>query len=411
VLRCSATSFSVEEYWRLRVTAPLDTDPDDPEVPKALLGHLETAVRRRVAGIRQVGAQVSGGLDSSGVTAIAHATRDPESSMFAYTIRRHDWQGQLLNQEEQQLASLLGEELPGVVRRVVNQHRAHRPYFLYQRRYLERPLPDMVFFLNTHDRLLEAARQDGCGVMLTGWGGDEMVSSRTQLHVLAMLTERRWRPAFRNLNGQGGWWGPLLAAWSHVARPLLGAVPRARWSAASDEQVRRIFANKPLASLVAPARWSTGRASVRHHRIDALYRTGNTLMLEVQDWLGQRAGIAGVHPLFDRDVVSFANRLPAEWIADRQIRRRAFRTALIPVLSDAHRLRDKVRRPGRGSRALPGSRVRLLMERALDDLARSDSWLHEFVNLAALAEATRADTGDLIAQIGAGVLVVARART
>lgn len=411
-LRFTLDGVVVDEYWHFDAKRETAFGIDDPEVPRELRRLLDRAVRRRVDGHAHVGSQLSGGLDSSAVTALAHAQKDADARVHAYTILSRDEHRALIDPEERRLAEDLTARLDGVLVHHLPHDKARRPYYLYHRQYLERPLPDMVFKLGADHRLHAAARRDGCGVVLTGWGGDQMASARGSLHVLAMLGERRWTLAWRNLTRYEGLAGVARAIREDIVAPLLPGRPaQRRWTADESARIRAAFAGKPLAGIVEASTGAPDSRSLRQRRRDRLRRTGFAVSLELHDWLGQRAGVAVRHPLLDRDVISFCDGMPPEWVGHLGFKRRAFRAALADVLPSGAIAREKtlLSRPADNERWR--RRYQAQQARALADLAASDTWLHQYLNLSALAgiQANSATAGFSPArQLGASALVVAR---
>ncbi|HVX40656.1 MAG TPA: asparagine synthase-related protein [Gemmatimonadaceae bacterium] len=414
-LRFTRDATTVEEYWRLPVDVPRKFGANDPEVPRELRRRMNAAVHRRVAGVQAIGTQLSGGLDSSVVSALAHAQRDPDSRVFAYTIRSHDESGVLVSQEEHRLARALLSRLDGVVPRSIIHHKAHRPFYAYQREYLQRPLPDMVFKFGPDHRLLAEARADGCDVMLTGWGGDHMASARGHLHVLAMIAEWRWALAIENLLDESRTSGLLRSVKRSVMGPLWRAyrsVPA--WPDADRDQLRAIVNGTRLEQPLS-TRWHRREDwSIRRSRRDHLGRVHFQIALELQDWLGQRAGIPVYHPLLDRGVIEFCDQMPAEWIGHLGVTRRALKAAtadLVPAEA-IERVKAPLAKPADNPRWR--RRYQAHDARLLHDLARSETPLHEFLNLSLLARivserARRADNEwSPIQQLGASVLTIAR---
>lgn len=410
VLRFGESGVALSEYWGPNLAPPMDFGVDDPEVPAAMRRLIEAAVQRRVHGFNRVGSQLSGGMDSSAVTALAHARLDAGARLFTYTVRALDEQGQAVHSEEQRLASALTTELTTVTSRILPRHMAHRPSYLSGREVLERPLPEWAFRAGLDRGLLNALRDDGCSIVLTGWGGDEMVSARTRLHLLTMLAEGRWQMAMRNLASPNGCADLFQNLQRDLTAPLrAGLLPRPRWPTEVDESVRRIFGGKPLASWVSRARWHRGSLSLRQYRWRCLRASGFSQVLELHDWLGQQSGVSPSYPLLDRELVAFCHRMPAEWVTCGGIVRRGFRAALTNVLSSGHHRREKTRRP-RVDNHKVRYRHHLLAQRALQDLAESGTWLHDYLNFSALVAAKRASAGmtGKIERIVAAVLVMAR---
>jgi asparagine synthase (glutamine-hydrolysing) len=389
-LRFGSTGVSIERYWQPDVSLRLHCEPDDPQVPAALFRLLQAGVRRRVAGVKAIGGELSGGLDSSAVMVLAHAQRDADATLHGYTVRHHDEMDQAIFPEEQRLSADLAEQLTGMPQRVFSRNRADRPLPLFHEEYLRRPLSDWIFRAGPHRDLVQAVRDDGCGVLLTGWGGDEMASSRTGLHVLTLLAEGRWHLAALNLLPHDGWPGPLRTLWRDVIAPLrAGLFPAAIWTADEGVRLSAVFASKPLCQWLPRARWRRSSLSLRSQRWNAVHAVGFSQLLELHDWLGQRAGLSMSHPLLDRDLVTFCHAMPSEWVTDRGVRRRGFLAALAGILPPAHYQREKTRHPSFVDHPAWRSQQQELVRRATQKLAESDTWLHDYVNFPALIASRR----------------------
>jgi hypothetical protein len=409
VVRITAAGVRAARYWQFPDVEPLRADPDDPEVPRTLRRLLAAAVSKRTVG-RTVATQLSGGLDSSAVTALACETPGLAGPVHAYTVRSYEADGSITDPESDQLAEELARRLTARTTRL-RHSKAWRPYYLSQREYLERPLPDFIFKLGADHRMMAAARGDGCGVMLTGWGGDEMATARGSLHVLAMWREGRWRSAWQNLM-RDGWVGAPRALWTEVAAPLRGSFnPAPVWDAEDRAVVERIFGGKALATAILAAPRPRESVSVRRRRRDRVSNAGFAVALELQDWMAQRAGMAVCHPLLDRDVLLFCDRLSAEWIGHLGVKRRAFREATKGLLPESLLAREKARlsMPAGGPEWTRARQAR--HNRAVRDLADSPTWLHGYMNLRELVSEgpiQRSGRFNRIGQIGASAIVVSR---
>ena len=403
-----------ERFWML--SGPPRRRPD-PDVPHQLRELLESSVRRRVQGVDHVGAQLSGGLDSAVTTALADQLRSPPTKLSVFNVRPHNEQGDLLDPGEAEAADALIAGLRDASVHVLPHHKTSKPFFLAEQRYLDRPLPDLVFLLGAQDRTIPIAAEVGCQTLLTGWGGDEMASFRaTADYVLAMLRERRWALAADNLRHEGALPASVRRLILRPMRNQLRGKPS--FDAAERELLLAPFRGRALEGAIA-AELEAGvrQEPLRKRRRSRIVDPSFHVVMEVLDWLGQKHGLCIQHPLLDRSVLEFCDRMPIEWIAIRGETRRAFREAVDDVLPEPAKRRVKsLLTAGASSRQLR-DRLEASIRGALQALARSDSWLHEYVDVARLERdfALLGPTdGSVVAvhasQIAASSLVVARAK-
>ena len=147
--------------------------PKPADYVDAMRSLVDQAVRERVSGARKVGAHVSGGIDSTGVSVIADRmlkerggalagayTWSPDVSELYPAMAWHD--------ERQRVVAAAGD-VP------VRYGAADEHNFLA---FLERPMElEGTADLADEIPMLKLAAQDGLDIMLSGWGGDEAFSA------------------------------------------------------------------------------------------------------------------------------------------------------------------------------------------------------------------------------------------
>ena len=152
---------------------------------------LDDAVRRTSRSHRPVAFEVSGGLDSSALFAVAESLRRgarlPAPGIAAYTL---DFDGQR-PADELEYARAVGCHLNATVREVAPARMPLEWYRQRARTYGEFPgYPNGAMSLN----LRNAAREDGSRVVVSGAGGDEWLGMGGPGHYYAEeLLARQWR--------------------------------------------------------------------------------------------------------------------------------------------------------------------------------------------------------------------------
>jgi asparagine synthase (glutamine-hydrolysing) len=159
----------IRKYWDLSVRENLGKLSLDDAVD-GLRSHLDQAVRCRLPSVGNVGFELSGGLDSSMVTAMAHKYR-PDLHIFCSYIDKHN--EVFLNERPyvEMLCDYLG---------IKNRHFVSSEGFEFKKE-LERcvrAIDGFGYGLGNLFKapLIEKAQEIKCDVVFSGFGGDECVS-------------------------------------------------------------------------------------------------------------------------------------------------------------------------------------------------------------------------------------------
>lgn len=239
-LRAGANGVETGEWWRFPTTGPAPSKDSFGEL-------LESSVRRRLIADVRVGTLLSGGLDSSAVTALAAALS--KHKIPAFTVR---YDG--LAMDEGEFASAAARKA-GVEHHEVRVAAGERPQLLVDcTRYLDEP----INFPATPEILAVSryARQH-VRVLLTGESADELFGGYTRMRLLRYptlmgLAGRVLAPFKSRLRFGSRWYRVASSA----------GVSRAEFIAASysDGDPRR-FSRRPLAE------WAPYRAQVAEQAV------------------------------------------------------------------------------------------------------------------------------------------------
>ena len=322
-------------------------DLPEEEAAERLREHIETAVERQMVSDVPVGAFLSGGLDSSAVVAMMRRVR-PDYVPVCYSIGfgdSRDMEGSPLDLPyARRAADHLGVELREIT--VGPDIISNLERLLY---HLDEPQADPAPI----NALLisEQAHQDGFKVLLSGAGGDDILSGYRRHYALGLRRTWAWlpRPARR-----------AVAAWANSARGRSTVVRRFRrmlaycdldehdWIASSfawsTGDVRQaLFAPEARATLkgrepFAPLIRSLDRVSSKEpdplNRM--LYLEGKHFLadhnLNYTDKMGMAASVEVRVPLLDLELVDFATRIPPRLKQNGRTGKYLFRRAMEPLL-------------------------------------------------------------------------------
>jgi asparagine synthase (glutamine-hydrolysing) len=175
----------VERWWSLSVM-PTERPMDEAEWIQRARGALERAVARRIPAAGMVGAQLSGGLDSTAVSLLAAGalnTKRRELHTFSH-LPAVRWNPPRPGDETPYVQAALGR-MPNAIPHSCTDEGGEGAKF------------DGTTLL-AHDRSVrDAAHAAGVGCMLSGWGGDEGISYNGDGFLAGQLLRLHFLPVLR----------------------------------------------------------------------------------------------------------------------------------------------------------------------------------------------------------------------
>ena len=336
----------VEQYWEpnASVTLPCRTEDEFAEYYRTLLTEV---VRRMSRSHRPLACDVSGGLDSSAIFAVAENLRLEQSLLAAsiegYTLDFHDDD----DANELQYVGAVEAHWGRTIRRIRPSYKPLSWYRDWATRYREFPgYPNSVMGLG----MREQARRDGCRVSLDGTGGDEwLIGHRT--YYADALAAGQWRQIYRFLKEDSceagvarsiGWFlrhgvAPQLPEFvKRAVRQSRFLAPRERidgldWLAPA---MRQVLDARILGPGLSPkeSRETFGRRILSNY----WKHTYLTLAREMEERLAASVGIELRAPLWDTNLIEFAFATPQHLRLrghmDKILHRRAMAGLLPPVV-------------------------------------------------------------------------------
>ena len=339
LLELSAGSARTRTYWRPRFAGTLQGSRA--ELAEVLRGQLARAIAARMSG-RATGVVLSGGLDSSIVTAFAARTREPGSRVRTYSAV---FPGAKFDESAKvaELTSELGLD-PAAFR---IEPRGALYLALEHTKRWELPLMGAGSLIDT-SIVAEAAR-DGADVVLDGVAGDEVLGFSPYL-----VADRLRRGRFLAALELARHW-PIGRPTTSRERMLVlrnigfkGAAPYrlARWAARRRKEDRAPIWLLPgyrqrFDELEDRWAWKTQLSGPLWWRFlaDELVNPPHDDLR--QDNLRHRAAAVGVtseSPLYDVDLIDLCLRLPPELAFDWRFSRPFAREAVAGILPEAVRL-------------------------------------------------------------------------
>lgn len=315
-LTITSDTAHLRRYWTLDAerALPRDSDAAYAEEFHALFTE---AVRARLQSPFPVGAQLSGGLDSSAIVTVARHLRGPDNaSLPTFSLV---FGGQPYDESryiDAVLAGvglepncLFGDDLPpleGLAALLNGAEPFLAPNFFFQ------------------EAMFRAAQAQGIRVLLDGFDGDTVIGHGIA-HLSVLARSGRWRTLRREIHGLARQFGtaPKTILNQQVLRPLLppavtqcwdrlhGRPPETVWDKIfAPDFVRRAGLPEKAAEYLAKERGAL--KSARHHQARRLSTGLIPGVLELHDRQGAAYGLETRSPFLDARLVEFCLALPPE---------------------------------------------------------------------------------------------------
>jgi len=332
----------IAKYWQpdLWATLPYTKEEEYVEHYRSLL---TDAVRRLSRSHHPLGIEVSGGLDSSALFAMAESLRRSQAllapAIQGYTLDFHDD----VSANELEYVRAVARHVGAPVREIAPSLPPLSWYRDWAARFREFPgYPNGTMAIG----LRETARQAGCRVLFTGIGGDEWLGSlETGACYAEELTAWHWRQLMDCWMADVHEAGFGKALWQfarHGLYPLLpertrallrrmrGRKPRPSWVSPRLQQVLADRSQATMAEAIGPVR---RRGQVLQLKV--LNGAYDSLARELEERLSASLGIELRNPFFDTALVQFAFSTPERLRSRGGIQKRLHRRAMAGGLPES----------------------------------------------------------------------------
>jgi asparagine synthase (glutamine-hydrolysing) len=341
VLTLAGSTPRLTRYWSAGEVAAGQCRDSYQEAVLTMRRLLEQAVHCRLPANGPVVAQLSGGLDSSSIAVIAaRKMHQAGGSVYAHSFLDRQRNDVALEDESAQVRAVLEAE-PALIGTSFRAHHLARlsKEVLAEDHYASDDAE------NPEIASVQAAAEQGAGIILSGWGGDEAVSFNGRGVLAEHLLRGRWRTLVREiaaLRTQRQFSVSQILA-SHIGTAITPAPLLSLAERLGGRHALRVNLNSVLTS--------KGRRTMRQGRAPSLRPDGRATSAELLSGshiahncetlahIGARHGIAFAFPLLDRRLVEYALSLPSAYFLRGGFRRAIFRDAVKGLLPEPVRLR------------------------------------------------------------------------
>ena len=343
------------------------------ECSEQLRALLEASVEARIDTGSTIGCHLSGGLDSSVVAAITARLQGDRGEK----LRTYSWMNEsgdaAAGDNAEWLRGLAVAQYLGIPHQAAGLQEAHILGMLREHDIGDNDTVDLVYEFLVRDN----AAGQGVDVLLSGWGGDQLITSSGKyayaellfsggpLQAYRKMQEDYRTPGFAVPPGRSLVYREILKPLLSIAKQRLSGHITPGFLGAAEASVADI-ARKTYLKREAPARISSRKNQL------AMLRSGY-IQSRLASWAssGRELNIEYRYPLLDRRIVEFALSLPGWMYRSGSRKRFIFRKAAADYLPEKTIWMETKQEPNRVQRLLQ------LESRALKQLAAGDSQFWE----------------------------------
>lgn len=351
----------IKSYWSLDVTQRTSFKNDDEYISR-FKELFDQAVEDRMDTIGMLGSHLSGGLDSTGVSGVVHELskkRNVDCLYFSYNVEEKYLDGQRIFEEN------------ALAYDFVKMHKLEKQ-FINVHQHVHRSFQEMVEHesqscdalsrsnnVNTEYEMQYAAKEHNTKVILSGFLGDELITSFCRPYYLEYFSQGKWIKYFlkkmKSRHGVNqkmkGFGGAILSSVNEQWATKIGAYYNERRVANSKYALNSKFLNQAyfnsengfaemLKVKYYPMAHRGFPTSLRTYQRNHITRAHTSRRMESENLSGLRHGVEYRYPMADIRVVQYVLSLPMEQKISEEMSRRVFRLALKDRIPDSIRLRD-----------------------------------------------------------------------
>jgi asparagine synthase (glutamine-hydrolysing) len=335
-LEVSREGLSLTRYWRLDRAAVGARRCSPEQAAGELRRLLDEAVARRLPPGAEIGAHLSGGLDSSSIAVLAaRRLRQEGRGLHAYSFLDRQRNDITLEDESEFVKAVLAQEGD------IDWTPVRPPVGVNLGAPVEADNMTPLRADAPENAVCARAEEQGVGVVLSGWGGDEGATFNGRGALAEMFFGGRWRKLAREISALKRERGfpALQTFYGEVVSPMLPEAVKvlARRLAGREKKHRVMTAFREGLSDAARLRLAGAEGisltqDGRENRWRLMTNAHISERAEVWAQTGARHGLAFVFPLLDRRVVEYSMSLPSDLFVRDGFRRRPFRDAMADVL-------------------------------------------------------------------------------
>ena len=337
------------------------------EASDGLKDRIVEALRQRIQSFGQIGVELSGGLDSSGIASVLAMLLGPNVMINAFThsVSSDGIAQQMPLKNEMEFSKALVEKYSSIRQFEITGENSEGGYKALIEALYSLYKPINLHYAMNSDLLLEVAGNSGTSIMFSGLGGDEGITNNGYGYFNELIGQGQHSKLRDNINSivnrRGSrFYRRLIKLYINYYAPWVLNLYKKDWRKA---RYRSFALQKSLARKYRMKRrffytpFLPGKPDVRAIQYSRLMYPTIPERIEETSLLAQQHGIEYRYPFLDVKLVEFFYSLPSEYKYKDGMGRYLFRIAMEEILPEKIRMRSD-----KGGNTIPNVFARVLKD-------------------------------------------------
>jgi asparagine synthase (glutamine-hydrolysing) len=313
----------IRKYWELKCIPEIENLGEQEAISK-FRNIFIRSVEQRIRDVKCLAVELSGGLDSSGITSVSAEICTRESIpilAFSHAMSNSYKRQYYPFEDETEYAELLASKYPEIkFKKVTAESKGAAEAIISGLEYMHYPDPQLYSFFS--DQLLQEVNKANCTVLLSGVGGDQMVSSFAKGLYSDLINNNDWisikTEIFKGSKNNSS----ISTALFYLIRifPFLIKIKsqikiktkiKSNCTYKNSAIIRRLKRSTISRNSYIKSRIQKEESHLRARQKAALGHKSRINRIENSYFIGQKYGIEYRYPMLDVKLIEFYYSLPA----------------------------------------------------------------------------------------------------
>jgi len=321
------------QYWEIGQNPP-SIPTSTLEQEKEFNRLFEESVRKRIRTYHKIGAEVSGGLDSTGIAAVALDQLEKGTEFYSYSYSKSP------NPTEKKF----DKDDTHLVRELCKKHEVEQYFKITNEEDIN--AEEIINFSKTHiDEVdsngvpsftlsfLPSAKENGVGIMLSGWAGDQMVTNTCGGFSEALANKKNYKGLWKDVQNRHSGLKAVIVFISYIykswADPFYKKNKKiSRESLASSGLSSQLKSKFKLAEFVNLRYYLKSQTNIKDYQKWNMFHFGILDRTVHHGLVGKHFNIDYRFPMLDVPLLEYIHQLPFSTLAPKGKTRYLFKKAM-----------------------------------------------------------------------------------
>jgi asparagine synthase (glutamine-hydrolysing) len=315
-------------YWKLKKINISQFDSID-KIKIEFLRLFNLAVSNRIEPYKIIGGQLSGGLDSSSILSLTSKAIKNINNLHTYSF--------VLNEKTKPFSSTGIDEQPtqqimleNIKIPKENHHQITEFHFKNVEEEYQTVQKIMGAYAETdsiwQDSLFRKAMENKVELILSGFGGDELISSTGNLYYYDLIAQGKWGKLYNNVQSK-----IYVYIYNYILSFLKGTY---QWNYKKLQQKRNLLNKSSIFQKTLKDKSFKFYFNYKRIQKSNILQAHVALRTESENAYASQYNMEVAYPLLDIDLITFTYSIPAEYFKPEKLKRMFFRKMCKEILPE-----------------------------------------------------------------------------